>query len=241
MHESKLNQSILEKIAHEEIKPHTKWYFIIKDALIWLMVAMSVFLGAISFSLILYILINNDWQLYMHIQSSLLLFTILTLPYLWILLLLFWLLCGFVQFKHTKKGYTFKHSTIIGMALIVSGIIGLGLFAAGMPNKVDDSLSRTSDFYNKHVNPKSLRWVQPEQGRLAGVITHLEKPEIFQIRDFTGDNWVIIVEQRQTARPVFMTPVRVDMRVKMVGHQINEDTFRADIVGPWVNKPALFR
>lgn len=241
MKESKLNQSILEKIHNGEIKPHAKWYFIAKDALIWLMVAMSVFLGAISFSLILYILVNNDWQLYMHIQSSLLFFVVLTLPYVWILLLAFWLLCGYLQFAHTKKGYKFKHSTVIGITLVVSGIIGLGLFAAGMPNKVDDSLSRKSEFYNKHVNPKSIRWVKPHQGRLAGVITHLEKPEIFEIKDFRGDNWIIVVEQRQTTRPVFMTPIRVDMRVKMIGQQIADNTFRADIVGPWVTHPTLLR
>ena len=54
------NQNILEKIKAEKISPKPKWQFLLKNSLIWTLGAFSLILGAISTSLVFYMMTGED-------------------------------------------------------------------------------------------------------------------------------------------------------------------------------------
>ena len=79
-----LSQAVLAKIKEEHIKPRPKWQFTFKNVLVWITSAIALVFGGLSSSVVIYMLVNNDWDVYEHITGSLAGFIFVTMPYYWL-------------------------------------------------------------------------------------------------------------------------------------------------------------
>ena len=82
MSENNIPNQVLEKIKN--IRPTPRWQFLLRDYSVWILGAVSLALGSLSFSVVLFMLANNDWDIYSEISNSFFKFLLITLPYFWL-------------------------------------------------------------------------------------------------------------------------------------------------------------
>jgi len=67
-----LSGEVLEKIQQEKIKPKPKWEFTLKNIILGAVFSLSVIIGSLISSVLIYMLVNSDWDLHHYIGHSLL-------------------------------------------------------------------------------------------------------------------------------------------------------------------------
>ena len=82
-----ISRDVLKTIEEKHIKPKPRWTFLLKDYAIWILGAFSLIVGSLAFSVIIYMLKNNDWEVYRHLSGSLPGFVVITMPYFWLIFL----------------------------------------------------------------------------------------------------------------------------------------------------------
>jgi len=232
----KLCDKVLEKIRKEKIEPKPRWHFLLKDYFVWLAFAVSAFVGALAFCVTLSIVVDNDWDIYRYLSMSPAKHILLSLPYLWIVVILLFLGLAFYNYKHTKGGY--RHGTFVVLALSIAGSVVLGLVfhSLGMGRKIDRIFSQNLPFYqNVHCccNRKDI-WSQPEKGLLGGRILNVRLENGFDIEDFGGIIWQVEKNNETLIRgPVLIIE---NEEVKLIGEKRDERRFRAREIRPWSGK-----
>lgn len=225
----KLSKQVLSKIKKEKIKPTPKWEFLLKKSALWTLLGIIILIGAFSTSVILFLLETNDWEIYERLEHSLLGYTLMTLPYFWFALLAGFIALAYYDFRKTEKGYRYKYSSIILGGLGITLIAGVTLHSFDFGKEIDDRFLEHIPFYEElHHNPQVQRLNNPEKGILAGYISELSKDEV-ELEDFNDQEWDILL-------PAQHPPLREGMFVKMIGEKIDDETFRAEKIGPLERK-----
>ena len=183
-----------------EIKKHgseliPRWRFLLQDYVVWAIGVLALLLGALAFSVFIYLSINNDWDLYREISSSFLDFFILTLPYFWILSLGLFIFVVDYNIKHTKHGYRYPLFLVVLGSIASSMLLGAVFFKAGISQALDRILGDNAPFYADIINPRLGFWSQPEQGRLAGKIIRRIDDTQYILFDRRQHEWQISFSQ----------------------------------------------
>jgi hypothetical protein len=228
-----LEKKILEKIKEEKIVPRPRWQFLLKDYSIWTAFFVSVVVGGAAFCVALSIAVNNDWDIYRYLSVSPSKHILISLPYLWIILLFLFLWLAFYNYKHTKSGY--KHCAFVVLGLSVAGslLLGYAFHTVGMGRKIDRIFARNIPFYQEMQccsNRKDV-WDQPEKGLLGGRILQVRMEDGFDLEDFQGVVWQVEKDGQVFMRdPVLM---RVGEGVKLIGEKRAEQHFWAREIRHW--------
>ncbi len=223
---------MLEKIKNKKIKPKPKWEFLLRDYLIWIAASLFLLIGSLAFSVVIFLIKNNDWEIYEQINDSLLKFILLTLPYFWLIFLALFVFLAYYNFKHTKQGYHYKVLVVVFASILVSLFLGLIFYNFGVGRAVDRALSNRIPFYSNFINRQRMIWEKPEEGRLSGVILSVHHEKDFEIKSLDGDVWnvsgeeMIILPDREL--------IKTGSKVKIIGQKKDENNFEAFLVVPFV-------
>jgi len=234
--ENKFSQKVLEKIKEEKIEPKPRWQFLLKDYFIWLTFGISLLVGGLAFCVMLLIILDNDWDIYRYLEISPLEHFLISLPYIWILLLLLFLAVAYYNYRYTKKGYCCNAFTILALSVFGSIILGTFFHALGLGGKIDRTLSRNFSFYQKiHCccHRKDI-WTQPEKGLLGGKIIGIKNVSNFDLEDFSGFIWQVEKNEQTLLRGPIL--VEIEEEVKLIGKKKEEKVFRAFEIRPWWNQ-----
>lgn len=227
-------KKLVEKIKCEKICPAPKWRFLLRNYFVWLAFAASVVVGGLAFCVTLSIVADNDWDIYKYLNISPIQHILLSLPYLWIVLLVLFLGLAFYNYKHTKCGYRHGVLAVLGLSIVGSLLLGSFFHYAGMGRKIDQIFAKNVPLYqNMHCccNRQDI-WSQPEKGLLGGRIIHVSLENDFDLEDFQGAVWQI-----ENDRQIFMrgpTLVREGGEVKLIGERKAEKIFWAREIRPWM-------
>ncbi|OGF25960.1 hypothetical protein A2303_01370 [Candidatus Falkowbacteria bacterium RIFOXYB2_FULL_47_14] len=225
-----ISRDVLKTIEEKHIKPKPRWTFLLKDYAIWILGAFSLIVGSLAFSVIIYMLKNNDWEVYRHLSGSLPGFVVITMPYFWLIFLAIFTLAVHYNFKHTKTGYRYRLPAVIAASMVLSVVLGGILYGAGVGRAIDDVLSeKAPGFYRVIVNPRMDMWARPDQGFLLGLIIDAEGREDFRLLDFDRRLWDISAHDAKI--PPFLK-IEAGSRIKMIGDKTGENGFRALIIMP---------
>jgi hypothetical protein len=231
-----LGNKILERIKEEKIEPRPRWQFLLKDYFVWSAFGISLLVGALAFCVMLSIILDNDWDIYRYLEISPFEHFLISLPYLWILLLFLFLAIAYYNYRHTKKGYCCKTFTILALSIFGSLILGTFFHSLGLGGKIDRTLSRNFPVYQK-IHCCCHRqdiWSQPEKGLLGGRITGIKSISNFDLEDFNGLAWQIEKDEGAFLRgPVL---VEIGEEVRLIGKKKSERVFRAFEIRPWWNR-----
>lgn len=217
-----ISERVLKNIQKKEITPKPKWIFTLHNLAIWFSSFVFLLIGGFAFSVVIYMIRENDWSFYENINDSLIEFILVTLPYFWIVILLGLVALAHYNLKRTKSGYKYRLRTIVVFVLFVSMMIGSGLYAAGMGKAIDETIADKVPLYEKFVNKinrDKMMWGKPGHGLLGGVIISLEGNNRFRIIDFKNDVWNVISDKNTEMRGFDMN---LDHGVKIVGNEIND-------------------
>lgn len=219
-----LDKKIIKAIKEKKLTPRPRWRFLLKNYLIWSGGILSLLAGSLAFAMIVFMTRNNDWRMYAPISGSLLKFIILTLPYFWLLFLFVFIMVAYFNLKHTKKGYRHSLISIIIGSLILSMLIGGGLYAAGLGQKVDDVLSQRAPFYEKFINKRMGLWFNPDRGLLAGVIVDKISDSEFKLLDMKRKEWLVLTDKATTVPGMIL---ETGKPVRLMGQCLDENSFEA--------------
>jgi len=212
------NDNVLQKIKAEKILPKPKWRFLLKNSLIWILGILSLILGAVSTSLVFYMVTGEDSGVGRDGASVFEAF-FFVIPFFWIICLAIFALSVFYYIKHTKKGYKYSAKKIIlfiiGASLLFGGLLNL----IGADRVIDDELGERAPFYDRVINPRLDYWSNPDSGRLTGLVV-LKQGQAIYLVDRSGTTWVVMTTNEKDANKI-----SIDHPVKLIGKKIGEHGF----------------
>lgn len=224
------SQEILDKLKKGHVHPKPKWHFVSKSILLWLFFMLVVIVGSLAFSAMLFRIYNEDWGIYQHLGRNPVQHFFMTIPYLWIILVVVLALLAVYSFKHTKGGYRHKPLIVVSVSILGGVVIGTILFAGGCGNYIDRQFSEHPSFIRFAHEKQQQIWSQPEKGLLAGTVLEIFPGDVFKLEDFEGKQWQVIYIG-DSERYVEFLVEGADLR--LVGEQVGEADFEAVKIHPW--------
>lgn len=224
-------REILEKIKDEKIEPKSRWRFLLKDYMIWVAFASSILVGSVAFSVIIFLLSNNDWDIYRYLDKNFISYLFLSLPYVWIIILALFAFIACFNYKHTKNGYRVNPIAIVLISILISIFLGGIMFKNGLGQTIDYTLSKNIPYYEKVLIHRHAVWNNPERGLLSGEIIKIEDKNNFSIISFNKENWEITGDDIYWRGPVIQAPGE---RIKIIGRIERDNIFKAQEVRPWM-------
>ena len=228
MSDNNVSQDTLKKIKNKDIKPKPRWHFLLKDYVVWIFGFISLLVGSLSFSVVLYMLVNNDWDIYSNISNSLWQFILTPLPYFWLLFLLIFIGVAYYNFRHTKGGYKIAVHKLIAGSIIFSILFGSFLYKIGVAQTMDGLVIGNEYFYKKVINRRAGAWSQPDKGLLAGVLIYVEDEEHVTVKGLDGELWQVDVTEAELP----LLPVEISMPLKIIGEVQGDNIFKAKAIFP---------
>ncbi|MDX9913565.1 MAG: hypothetical protein RBS77_03230 [Candidatus Moranbacteria bacterium] len=228
---SKQADAILKKIEKKKIKPKSKWVFLAKDCLVWGLCGLTTLVGAIAMGVIIFIVNDNDWDIYRQLEKSFFAYFFILMPYFWIIILGIFSFIAYFNYTHTRKGYLLNPYVVIAGSVAVSVILGWALFATGTSEKIDKFFAQKFPYYMNTDMHKMNFWSNPERGLVAGEVIEIKDASNFSLEDFNNKKWKIVGENiiwKDGAE------LRVGERIKIIGKIKGQaNAFRAQEVRPW--------
>lgn len=217
-------ENLLEKMKVDKIAPKPRWHFLLKNYVVWILGALSLFIGSLAMSVIIYLLKYNDWEMGFKTDGGFWAFFLITLPYFWIVFLGLFVLVLYYNIKHTKSGYKYPALYIVIFAILSSVILGELFFLLGLGQKIDDVLGQKAPLYAEVFNPQLDFWFQPEKGRLAGLAVISEGK--MSVVDPSGKVWEIATTS-ETLENALLLP---GQPINLIGEASSGDVFTADAI-----------
>lgn len=230
MSEQRLSDSVLQIIEQKEIKPKSKWSFLLKNWVIWIVGILAVLIGALAISIVIAVLRSNDWDIYREFGQSLPRFFLSTMPYLWLIILGLFILIANYQIQHTKHGYRYPILVIALILIGVSAVLGTLFYGVGVGHALNHRLNEESPLYRQFVDKKADRWAHPEAGFLFGEVQDIVDNSEFAVRDFDGKKWNV------TDNTVSENPrikIEEGIRLRLIGEKTGDAEFEAKRILPW--------
>jgi len=223
--------AVLEKIENQHITPAPKWKFLFKDSCVWMLGVLSIFIGALSVSVLVFSFVNSDWSSFPLFSTSILGHIVTVVPYVWILVFMLFIAVAYYNTRHTKKGYRYTLSVIILVSFAVTICFGSLFYMLGIGHFTEYLAGKYFPGYTSFLEKKEQMWVHPEEGVLAGFILERESNGNFQLEDFNGKVWYVYVENIIKPQREIIEHME---QVSIIGKQIEESIFSACLIRPWV-------
>lgn len=229
MENKDISQIALETIKEKGIKPISKKFFDLKKVIFWSLAGFFVVMGSVSFSVLLFVLCNNDWYLYNKFGIS---FILKSLPYFWAICLLLVASLGGFYYRKTPFGYRPRTITIVSVYILLTVVSGTVLHTIGMGEIVEKSLFEKVPVYRIFVMNKNDMWHSPENGLLSGRIISIDG-EVVRIIDFDGNIWSISMGDTLIDKKA---KIEVGETLKIIGDTDNDadDIFKANEIHSWI-------
>lgn len=222
--------NLLGRIKAEHIKPLPPLYFWVQEGARWLILFMSVGIGAIALSVLLYAHHQADDDLLDHATHSRIELFLALAPVLWIVSLVAFSGLSIWLTRQTRRGYRFTWPKIILISILTSGLLGYACYRGGGAQWIDQQFF-FSDYQLPSVeNQKRKFWSNAEEGRLAGIIISTSD-SLLVLKDLRDKEWIIDVSQALIRPRVDYQP---GVQVKCLGHLDSQGSYLATEIRPWV-------
>jgi hypothetical protein len=231
----KISEIIFKKIKESHIKPRPKWEFLLKDCTIWTLFGISLIVGSLAFSVILYMFANNDWNLYQYVTGNFMGFLFVTLPYFWLIILAVFIVLAYYNLRHTKRGYLLSLGKMFLFSLLSSFLLGSLLYSAGLGKSINNIFSERVPFYEEFLGYRTFVWHNPPEGLLVGKVTEKVDSQKFYLIDLEGDEWC--VECLYDLGCPYFDDEKNEI-IKIIGN-LGEECFQAEIIKPFRPMPCL--
>lgn len=230
---SKISQETLKAIKQKNIQPKPKWHFLLKDSVLWTLFGITLVVGGLAVSAFLFHILNVDYDIYREAQRGPVSHFLLSLPYLWMLLLVLLLGLSMYNMRHTRKGYRFKTIFVWAASILGSLVIGVVLFAVGLGAALDDRAGELLPGF-EGFEERREHIFEDNEGLLAGTIIELMGDEEFILEAFDGEEWIIRTNEETKTGPL---ELEEGIRVGLIGEVEEEGIFDAEAIRPWDDGP----
>jgi hypothetical protein len=227
-----LSKKIIQKIDQENIQPYSKWHFLFKSSIIWLLFMVSILLGSFSAGVMIYQFQHTEWDIFSHYNHSLLEFLMLVIPYFWLVFLILFSILVFYYFRRTGTGYRKNTIRVIVGSLLLSLVGGIAINRLNLSEQVEYSFEKNVPFYRSLIQRKRKMWNAPHRGLLAGKIIKTNN-DILIVKDFNFRIWNIDIS---TARVKGRIKLNTGDKIKIIGKMNDSGSFKAYEIRPWMGR-----
>ncbi|HMN19566.1 MAG TPA: hypothetical protein PKA31_03165 [Candidatus Moranbacteria bacterium] len=227
---SELSSKIIGKIEKERLKPLPRWHFLLKNRVLWVAFALSVFLGGVSVCMSLESL-SRHWGIYAHLKGSFLGFLLIAFPYLWVSLLLLMAALAYYEWKNTRGAYRAKAQLVLGASMAGAVVLGITGHVLGWGYNFNKVMRHAMPSYGDLYEKKELEvWNRPQEGTLSGQVKQVTAEDFLVVEDPNGRTW-------QVSCPSCGEKIKKEdsygRRVKMIGEREKEGRFVASELRQW--------
>ncbi len=230
---SKISKSILQKIAREKIAPHSRWFFLLGNALILFGGIIFFIFGIVATSIIFHFWNHLEFAEFL-LESPKVLIKILTfgVPLFWIIFAI--ILGTFANLMARKSPRGYKVPIVLGVSSLLFLQIASGFFLekSNIGDHVDAMMEERISFYRGAEKMRNRMWKSVEDGFLAGEIIEIKSDKIFLLDDANEKEWEVKCDECYKNHRVDKI-LKVGKKVKMVGEQTGENKFSAKMARPF--------
>jgi len=214
-------------IKERGIKPKPGWVFSFKEVLLWALFSLSIGLGGMTAALIIFLLSEEEADIYLRAARNPGMLFIFLIPLLWLAVLAAFSWGAASTLQRTKRGYHWHAMTLIGISVVGSILVGGVLHSTGWSDALDALLGRGLPYYQDLRGARGRTWSQPEEGMLAGNVLRYTGPQTFLLLDLEGNVWEV------DSSYVLALPLPQGMPVRVLGVISGPGYFTAEDVRPW--------
>ena len=211
------------------MEPEPKWKFSAKNLVEWVMFFVAIVVSALSFSVMIDMLVGHDWDLYTYLHKSFLQYLFLSLPYVWIVCVILFSWFAYYNFVHTKGWYKHRVYLVILASIFLSVFLGLVFFFLGFGRKVDEVMSNNVPYYNLMKMNKKEIWGHPDEGLLGGTIIGIKSQNEILIADNNEQVWDVQASNVYRNMP----DIQLGEKIKVIGVEKNGHIFVAKEIREW--------
>lgn len=220
-----LTDAVLSRIEKESLTPHTKTWFMCREAFFWAFLVVVVLVGAAAVAQTFFGMLFSGYEYYELTHGTLSAYILDALPYIWIAVLVLALLIGHFNVRHTKKGYRYPLSVVVLLSILASLVLGVALYRIGLAHLIDTRFAGLMPFHRSVVSMEERMWSSPEEGRLLGMIEEVDV--IGDIATITNPIGETVVVDTSELRAEDKRSVAEGNVVRLVGlFDSQEDIFR---------------
>lgn len=230
-----LSEEILRTINEKHISPKPKWEFLMKEWAVWTAGVISIFIGGIAIGLMITFIRTDDWSILKQADNAGIGLLLILFPYFWIFVFIGFLFLAGYYLKHTKKGYRLTLPVFAGVSIILSAILGICFYDAGIGQIIDSSLTGRPGRYLEYIHPRAGVWNRPARGMLGGIVVNVPDEQTLILNDFSNKQWIVHVSNKQLDVRVIPT----NARVRCLGTQSAKNEFIADQILPWGSRRTI--
>lgn len=190
---SPFSSHVLDALEQTHTTPRPKSYFIVRNIAMWTLAGVSVVLGSLAVSSIIFRLHNvsrvlpPDVPRFESIHTAM-----LFIPLVWIITFLGFGYLAFREVRQTKKGYLYEFSTVMLLMVVTSGILGFALYKFGTGYAADRMAARFVPFHKDIELVQKEVWQNPARGFLLGDVVALSSSTV-EVLDPEGERWTVVV------------------------------------------------
>ena len=232
-----ISQLVVEKIKGKKMVPKPRWEFLVRNFLSWSLFVLSILFGSLVFSTVVYLLSNNDWEVYGRVSGGFLGMLFLTMPYFWLVFLLLFLLAAYYNIFHTKSGYKYPMMIIVLISIFSSAVLGAFFHHFGSGRMMDEVLAENVPAYEKVFFGHRVMWMQPENGLLAGTVVKMRGNKVFDLVDLNDNPWEVL--QDEQVKLFGGVVVDENVRLRLVGTSTRPGQFMVTEIRPWMHAGCL--
>jgi hypothetical protein len=246
MIEKNFTNKIISKIEEEKLKPRPRWKFVFKNYFLWIIGFLSLFFGALSFSLIIYLFNSGENILSDRFGASFWEVFLAIVPIFWLIFLALFVFLFYLNLKKTKKAYKYSPFFILIIGFISSIALGASFYMLGFSKNFDNILGKNINpfVYSRFMNPQLNFWSEPEKGRLSGIILKSGYDKEFSLIDKNSNEWLVFYDN---LNPPHVLKLEEGLLIRCFGKKISDNQFMAFHIMPmnsakdFFNRPGLKR
>ncbi len=209
-----ISEKVLQAIKEQHIAPKPRWRFFLQRWTIWATAGLSVLIGSVAFSVMLFRLVNSDWEVLELMEQSPLEHLVETLPLVWLIVLVLFVWLAYYNARHANGAYKYHaYWVVIGSILVSLGLGGI-MYSVGLAPQVEDFVYNQLPWMGRMHEQRLQTWMQPERGLLAGeVVQPGSGMQLFELEGFDGTVWMVQQGGDYTPTPKFSPTVGTFVRV----------------------------
>lgn len=185
-----LSTAVLQRISQEHVAVLPRWQFLLAEYGIWVMWVLSVLIGAIAFSVLIFFYMHAGFSFYEATHDNIFDFLLDVLPSAWIIVFVLMAIIAHYNLRHTKMGYKYTLFQVLISSLIFSFIGGVIFHMLGFGFMVDTFVGRQIPIFPSLERVETHMWQKPMQGRMIGTFTGTSTEDgIVLFTDNAGTVW----------------------------------------------------
>lgn len=234
-----LKHSVFKTIEEQDVCPRSRWFFVCKETLMWVVWVLSVVVGALAVTVSLFVISRSQYALYEAAHDSFLKFFVSALPYVWIVLFGVMAYLAVTNLRHTKRGYRYSAWKVVASSIVLSLAGGAFLQLFGFGYIIDYKLGQEMKIYMSQEKVEMKLWQTPTDGRLIGrqVLRTTIPTSTVIFEDSMGTRWTLDVSE---LTPMDLNLLNSERKVRILGTTSDVVSKRFHVCGafPWMlDKP----